>query len=274
MGPSLSSFRRSLAAAALLLPLAALPWSCSGTPEPAEGESVQPARQDPARRPPLKPASGKPVSGEPASGKEAPGKQASRAIAGAEVAKAKAAPSAESPPPAPPAPPSAKPPAAVDKGTASASRLREEEIKEYLKRLSSSPEEAGEAFRELWEVPKDLIPQLILEVTNKDPSALKELQILVLEKRGIVRLGEEEGELHYVIPGMCNFEVDQVAAGPAKSGNGLKVILRNKKGFPLGVVVRAALVNRFRSADHPALDDRADCLGWWQSFYDRMASRL
>jgi hypothetical protein len=270
-----------LAAALLFLLLAALPWACSGSPEKAGDASAEPGTSGPAGRATTKAAGTKAAKSKDAVAppRRPPVSPRSAEPAPLEVSEAEPGPDPEpdADPAAGPEPgeaPAVKPPATPGKGEPAISRLWEEEVKEYLKRLSSSREEANEAFRELWEVPRALIPRLILEVTNTSPSALTELKILVLEKRGVARLGEVEGEIHYVIPGMCNFEVDEVAAGPAKSGKGLKVVLRNRKGFSLGVVVRAALMNRFRSSEHPGGDDRIDCLGWWQSFYDRMASRL
>jgi hypothetical protein len=262
---------KSPAASALLLPLLALPWACSGSPETPPTRETPRVKESPRTKDPQRTAEPSPPV-TPRAARE-PGLVVDP---GGDVDPdvdplAEPEPESESDPGEAP---SAKPPTVKDTRGTVTSRPRDEEIKEYLKRLSSSREEAEEAFRELWEVPKDLIPQLILEVTNRSPSALNELKILVLDKRGIVRLGEEEGEIHYMIPGMCTFEVDEVAAGPAKSGKGLKVVLRNKKGFSLGVVLRAALMNRFRSAEHPRGDDRSDCVGWWQRFYDRVASGL
>jgi hypothetical protein len=148
------------------------------------------------------------------------------------------------------------------------------EVRRYLQRLKSRPEEAEAAFRELWSVPKELIPALILETGNTEPSQLKELKVLVLDTKGFIRMDDKEGKLVYRMKGMGNFTYDDVAAGPVKSGLGLRVIVRNFSRFPVGVVIRAALLNRFRSADYPPLDDRADPVHWWQSFYERALPAL
>jgi hypothetical protein len=148
-------------------------------------------------------------------------------------------------------------------------------VREYIERLRSDAETADQAFRELWEVRKDLIPALILEAENPQPSALKKLSILVLDRQRFVRIDEAQDKIVYSIPGMGNFRYDDVAAGPTRSGLGAKAVFRSfQKPFAVGVVLRAALVNRFRSADYPSGDAAADPIGWWQRFHEKVAAKL
>ena|SRR5437867_7624452 len=149
-----------------------------------------------------------------------------------------------------------------------------EDVRRYVLRLKSRPEEAEEAFRELWSAPKELIPALILEIENTEPSQLKELKVLVLDTKGFCRLDEKEEKFVYRVKGMGKFSYDDLAAGQLKSGRGIQVKVRNFNRFPVGVVIRAALVNRFRSTDYPPEDDARDPVHWWQSFYERAQPTL
>jgi hypothetical protein len=145
-------------------------------------------------------------------------------------------------------------------------------VRAYLGRLQSTPEAAGEAFRELWEAPPAILPALILEAQNDRPSGLKDLTILVIDKQRFLSV-DEEGNCLYDIPGLRGVKYDDIVVGNAPRG--LKVVLRRlKQPFPVGVVVRAALINRFRSPDVPAGDDAANPVRWWQEFYERRKARL
>ncbi|MBI4606838.1 MAG: hypothetical protein HY721_33145 [Planctomycetes bacterium] len=171
------------------------------------------------------------------------------------------------------------------------------EVKGYIARLESlDPEDAEEAFRELWEAPRAIIPGLILEVENPAPSTFTELKVLVIDKEHFARLrsiglaptGEpiahedSTGRFVYDIPGMGSLDYEEIATGPARGGTGLRVVLRRRAvelgepvpTFPVGAVVRAALVNRFRSSDYPPGDHRTDLVRWWQAFYERARPRL
>jgi hypothetical protein len=139
-------------------------------------------------------------------------------------------------------------------------------------RLQSNREAANEAYRELWEVPAALLPSLILEAGNDQPSRLADLTILVLDQKKFLSV-DEEGNCRYDIPGLRGVKYDDIVVG--KAPRGLKVVLRRvKKQFPVGVVIRAALINRFRSGDVPPGDDAVNPVRWWQQFYERMKGRL
>ena len=171
----------------------------------------------------------------------------------------------------------------------SASVRRSEDIESYLRRLQASPDVAGKAFRELWSVPRSLIPQLILEVENPSPTGIRELQILAMDKERLSRLrnvglnpdGEfvvhtnERGESFvHDVPGMGQFAYAQISVGSARGGLSAKVVVRSFRGFPVGVVIRAALINRFKSSAYPAGDHRTHLRGWWRRFYEKQRSSL
>lgn len=155
-----------------------------------------------------------------------------------------------------------------------------EDVERCLERLRAAPEEAAGAFRELWSVEASWIPALIREVKNPAPSGLSELQILIPDRehfeRGNLGVDAKGDGVVYDVPGMGVVEYDDIAFGPTKSGKSLKVVIRNFRGkrFTVGVVLRAALLNRFRSNDYPGGDHRLDPVGWWQSFYERVRARL
>ena len=144
-------------------------------------------------------------------------------------------------------------------------------MKEYLTRLQSG-RDAGEAFRELWEAPPEIIPELILQAGNPEPSGLHELTILVLDRKRFLSV-DEEGNVLYDIPGLRGIKYDDIVTGNAPRG--LKVVLRRlRQQFTVGAVIRAALINRFRSADVPAGNDAANPVRWWQEFHERVKGRL
>ena len=166
---------------------------------------------------------------------------------------------------------------------------RREGVEKYLRRLQANPEVAAKAFRELWSVSRSLIPQLILEVENPNPTGLRELKILVMDMERLRRLrnvglnpdGEqvvltnERGEnFVYDVPGMGKFSYNEISVGRARGGRSAKVVARSFRGFPVGVVIRAALINRFRSSAYPAEDSRGHLRSWWQRFYQKQRSRL
>ncbi|MGQ9591756.1 MAG: hypothetical protein ACUVYA_15840, partial [Planctomycetota bacterium] len=154
-------------------------------------------------------------------------------------------------------------------------RSREEigrTVGDYIRRLKADEDSARDAFVELWEVDADLIPELIEHVADPERSALREIAVLVLDTGGFFRRDPKDGAPIYRIPGLGSFELDDVAAGKVPAG--AKAVLRNFEKFPVGVVVRAALVNRFRSRDYPSGDDRADVKGWWRRYYQRVRLKL
>ena len=56
------------------------------------------------------------------------------------------------------------------------------------------------------------------------------------------------------------------------------VVLEKYGGFPVGIVVRAALMNRFRSAKHPDWSDDdpspGKLIAWWRTFHDKVKGEL
>lgn len=172
--------------------------------------------------------------------------------------------------------------AAVKPADSSRSPARiDDEVKSYVRRLRASPDAAGDAFRELWEVDSKLIPDLILEVENREPSQLRELKILVADRAKFARqhvgLDPKGESFVYELPGMGLLDYDDIASGPTRGGKSLKVVLKRfdrSRAFTVGEVIRAALANRFRSSDYPAGDHRNDLVGWWQRYYQKIRSEL
>jgi hypothetical protein len=164
-------------------------------------------------------------------------------------------------------------PAEPPEGTKLSTEEIQERVGELVAQLGAEEAEAKRAFRDLWEIPREWIPRLLVEVESDRPTLLTEISVLVLDTKRFVRLDEVTGKLAYTIPGMGRFEYDDVAAGRIWQGRAIKAVFRNLDGFPLGVVVRAALVNRFRSTDYPSGDDRRDPVRWWQRFYERVNSK-
>jgi hypothetical protein len=252
----------------------ALVAGCAGAqprdsgPATVAGEpGARPAKVEDNRRPATRPPRAVP---EPAPADEAD--LADGADGETDPAEPVAAPALPAPPPgkavaAKPAP--SPPPRAPPPGGASA----RDRATEYVLRLQSGPEAAAAAYRELWEVPRELIPQLILKVTREEPSSLKELKVLVLDRERLARIDDGGGSFTYDIPGLRNVKYDDIVIGEAPRG--AKVILRSlKKPFPVGVVLRTALLNRFQSADYPPSDDGRDPVRWWQKFHERVRARL
>jgi hypothetical protein len=145
-------------------------------------------------------------------------------------------------------------------------------LQDYLSRLRGAPRTAATAYRQLWEVRPDVIPLLIPHVTSTERTELRELDLLVLQK-DFARYDEADRRFYYNIRGMGQIHFDDIAVGPARSGRGRKVVLKDFGGFPLGVVIRAALLNRFRSSDFPEAASERDLRGWWQAFYEKLARR-
>ncbi len=143
----------------------------------------------------------------------------------------------------------------------------------YLRRMRSDRSAANQAYRELTRVRADLIPDLIAEVQNPQRSQVYELKIIALHDNVAV-LDEDSGVLYYNVQGMGRFEFDTVTLGKGTLGkrrrDGTRVIYRNiSDGFPLGVVIRAALLQRLKSSRYPAFDDDTELVRWWQEYYRR-----
>ena len=111
-------------------------------------------------------------------------------------------------------------------------------------------------------------------VGDNVPTKIRELDLLVLQ-HDFARYDEESRRWFYQIKGMGSFEIDDIAMNKVTRPKGaVRVRLKSFKGFPLGVVLRAGLLNRFRSTRFPGLDDRKFIVQWWQLFYRQNASNL
>ena len=183
-------------------------------------------------------------------------------------------------PQAGPAPkPAARPASAEPRGTSAAKpalrgKAQAEAAELLLRRLAGPPALARKAYVELWGVGKEQIPELIRQVDSKQLTRLIELDLLVLQK-GFARYDEKEKRWYYWIKGMGNFEIDDIAMSkiPGRKGS-VRVRMKKFGGFPLGVVVRAGLLNRFRSTRFPGVDDRKYLSRWWKLFYQQNAPAL
>ena len=143
-----------------------------------------------------------------------------------------------------------------------------------LKRLAGPAALAKKTYIQLWGVGKEQIPALIRQVNSKQLTHLIELDLLVLQK-GFARYDEKEKRWYYWIKGMGNFEIDDIAMSKVPGRKGaVRVRMKKFGGFPLGVVIRAGLLNRFRSSRFPGVDDRKYLSRWWNLFYQQNAPAL
>ena len=159
-----------------------------------------------------------------------------------------------------------KPPE-VQKSSAEKTRL-------MLEHLTGPAPKAQKAYKVLWGVDKEQIPSLVAHVGDNVRTKIRELDLLVLQ-HDFARYDEKSQRWFYLIKGMGNFVIDDIAMNKVTRPKGaVRVRLKNFKGFPLGVVLRAGLLNRFRSTRFPGLDDRKFIVQWWQLFYRQNASNL
>lgn len=159
-----------------------------------------------------------------------------------------------------------KPPE-VQKTSAEKTRL-------MLEHLTGPAPKAQKAYKVLWGVDKKQIPSLVAHVGDNVRTKIRELDLLVLQ-HDFARYDEKSQRWFYLIKGMGNFVIDDIAMNKVTRPKGaVRVRLKNFKGFPLGVVLRAGLLNRFRSTRFPGLDDRKFIVQWWQLFYRQNASNL
>lgn len=143
-----------------------------------------------------------------------------------------------------------------------------------LEYLTGPVDKAQRAYKVLWSVDKSQIPSLVVAVDNKTPTKLHELDLLVLQE-DFARYDEKNKRWFYLIKGMGSFEIDDIAMSKVSRPKGaVRVRLKRFKGFPLGVVLRAGLLNRFRSTRFPGIDDRKFIGQWWQMYYRLNASTL
>lgn len=174
-------------------------------------------------------------------------------------------------PPRPAASAPAKP-AAVAAGADSVKPV--EAARLLLKRLAGPPARAKKSYVDLWRVDKQQIPELIKQVASKEPTKLMSLDLLVLQD-DFARYDEKEKRWYYWIKGMGNFEIDDIAMSKVSVRKGAaRVRIKKFSGFPLGVVLRAGLLNRFRTSRFPGVDDRKYLSRWWKLFYRQNISSL
>lgn len=147
----------------------------------------------------------------------------------------------------------------------------------YLEAVRSSDLTLAEkAFRGLSRAPREIIPRLILEVHNRASTSLRQIDVRVVQNEPVTFFDEEKQEFTYRIKGLGPLGpsvLDDVAVGPVKDGRGWRVRLRSFQGFSLGVVIRAALLNRLKSTRFPLFAEGPDLVRWWQAYYDRALGR-
>lgn len=154
-------------------------------------------------------------------------------------------------------------------------------VRGVLERLADKDKTVSmKTFWKLTEIDEEFIPELIDHVEDDRLSSVTEVAILVKYDRTRFR-----GQLVSRIPGMGRMEEYEkdgenlrvygreydrgIRVGTTR--NGLKVRIEKEGGFPLGVVVRAALINRFRSVNYPRrVDHLEDLNGWWWAYYRRL----
>lgn len=149
-----------------------------------------------------------------------------------------------------------------------------EKTRLMLEYLTGPVPKARKAYKVLWGIDKKQIPSLVAHVGDNVPTKIREIDLLVLQ-HDFARYDEKSQRWFYLIKGMGSFELDDIAMNKvARPKGAVRVRLKNFKGFPLGVVLRAGLLNRFRSTRFPGLDDRKFIVQWWQLFYRQNASNL
>jgi hypothetical protein len=186
----------------------------------------------------------------------------------------------------------ARRPAGRETAPASATS-RSAELENLVASLKGEEAEAERAFKRLWAVRAELIPELIAEVTSSERTGVERIEIFVADK-DFVQHGKPF--LASDIPGMGAMEVLDGDGGvvrqsytkksysPARNGQGYRVVIDDLRGFPLGVVLRAAMINRFALAVKenrlPAprypqgVDHRRHLGAWWRAYYVNMRASL
>lgn len=165
-----------------------------------------------------------------------------------------------------------------------------QEVAALLKELQD-PQLADAAFLRLWEIPKAYVPELISEVENSAPSRVERLHVLVLDSDFV---GHGKPFLANRVHGLGKMEVIEevarddfrvVSQAYTKIGyqippnkRGYKLVMEKFGGFPIGVVVRAGLINRFQSTRYPSQsDDETEpgkLIDWWREFYMRSSAQI
>ena len=221
-------------------------------------------RKDTARKPKVPAAVG---------AKEAAPSVPAQAEPASELA-AKAAPAVAAARPAETPAPSSEGEGKVKVKPPEAQKSSAEKTRLMLEYLTGPAPRAQKAYKVLWGIDKKQIPSLVAHVGDNVRTKIRELDLLVLQ-HDFARYDEKSRRWFYLIKGMGNFEIDDIAMNKVVRPKGaVRVRLKNFKGFPLGVVLRAGLLNRFRSTRFPGLDDRKFIVQWWQLFYRQNASNL
>jgi hypothetical protein len=149
-------------------------------------------------------------------------------------------------------------------------------VARLIERLRSGPPENEEAFLEIARVDARLIPELIPWTESKASTKFYRMETVALHDR-IVRADEKDGTLYYFVKGMGRFFFDDVATGAVRGRPGATRIEYRayESAFPLGVVIRAALLRRFASSKYPASsDDEERIADWWREYYELSKLRL
>ena len=199
-----------------------------------------------------------------------------------ETAKAGAAPSAAKEaagktkdPSAPPAKPEAR----------KSTRGIPSDVAAIIADLKRDAPSARKAFLKIWEIPESVIPRLIEQVENGETSQLESIEILVLDP-DFLRPGDMKPFLANSIHGLGRMEtLDEtnkddiriISQEYTTKAYGItpnrhyKVKLEKFGGFPIGVVIRAGLINRLKSTHYPPSSDDdpepGKLVAWWRDYY-------
>lgn len=147
-------------------------------------------------------------------------------------------------------------------------------VASYLRRLQSRDQGvAMEAFRQLWEVERELIPELLQQVEDRRLTSITKLTVITFNS--ITQVDETESKWVYYVPGLGGVKFDKIASGVIEGRKAYKVVLDRDSGFSVGEVVRAALLNRFRQPGYPpSIDDAVQTRAWWYRYYRNVEARL
>jgi hypothetical protein len=173
--------------------------------------------------------------------------------------------------------------------TAKAARPRGTIIDALLKDLRDEDSLKVElAFWKLASVAKEHIPALIREVESEEPTRLTRIKMIVLEKDFV---GERKLLLANRMHGLGKMEdvaeEDGQTVVQSKEYTDISYGIKNKRyqmvldrigGFPLGIVIRAGLINRFLSTRYPSWSDDDPAPGklvdWWRAYYELSRDKL
>ncbi len=144
----------------------------------------------------------------------------------------------------------------------------------FLERLQGEEEDARKAYEELCRVDPRLIPALIRHVQSDRKTKLRELAVVVLQKN-FARYDDAADQFVYLIDGLSPFLLDDIATGKVRFGRyrgASRVRITRFDGFPVGVVVRAALLNRIKGRRFPPYRSSTRQMARWWRDYHRMAT--